>query len=86
MKTGGPTEAQIRERAYEIFLERGRRPGHEVDDWLEAEYELMQLPIRKIAELSPPENGSKISRRPSLVRLVQAALLVGAETLPHLRR
>jgi UDP-N-acetylmuramoylalanine-D-glutamate ligase len=27
-------------RAYELFEERGREPGHDVDDWLRAEREL----------------------------------------------
>ena len=49
MKTDHPTEEQVRQRAYEIFLQRGSQPGHEIDDWLQAEYELMQLPVRKIA-------------------------------------
>ena len=30
----------IRVRAYQLFEARGRRPGHELDDWLEAELEL----------------------------------------------
>lgn len=35
-----PTEQDIRERAYQIYLERGRQPGHDVDDWFQAEREL----------------------------------------------
>jgi hypothetical protein len=35
-----PTEADIRERAYQLFLARGAEPGREVEDWLEAEREL----------------------------------------------
>jgi hypothetical protein len=31
---------EIRRRAYEIFLERGGLPGGELEDWLQAEYEL----------------------------------------------
>jgi len=31
---------EIRHRAYEIYLERGERPGRELDDWLQAESEL----------------------------------------------
>jgi hypothetical protein len=27
-------------RAYELFEERGREPGRDVDDWLRAEHEL----------------------------------------------
>jgi hypothetical protein len=33
-------EEEIRCRAYEIYLERGAHPGHEWDDWLQAEREL----------------------------------------------
>jgi len=31
---------EIRRRAYEIYLERGEQPGHDLDDWLQAECEL----------------------------------------------
>jgi hypothetical protein len=30
---------QIRRRAYEIYRERGGLPGHELEDWLQAESE-----------------------------------------------
>jgi hypothetical protein len=30
-------EEQIARKAYELFEQRGREAGHEVDDWLEAE-------------------------------------------------
>jgi hypothetical protein len=30
----------IRNRAHEIYKRRGEEPGHEVDDWLEAEREI----------------------------------------------
>ena len=55
MKFNRPTEEQIRSRAYEIFLQSGSQPGHDLDNWLQAEYELMPLPVRKIAELAPRE-------------------------------
>lgn len=29
----------VRVRAYQLYEERGRRPGHDLDDWLEAEHE-----------------------------------------------
>lgn len=32
-------QEEIRRRAYEIYLERGERPGGELDDWLRAEHE-----------------------------------------------
>ena len=37
-----PTNEEIAERAYEIFLARGGEPGHELDDWLQAELELLR--------------------------------------------
>ena len=33
-------EQEIRIRAYEIYLQRGRQPGSELEDWLQAELEL----------------------------------------------
>ncbi len=33
-------EEQIRDRAYQLYLERGARDGHELEDWLDAEFEL----------------------------------------------
>lgn len=35
-----PDDEAIRARAYELYLERGDRPGGEVEDWLEAEQEV----------------------------------------------
>ena len=69
-----PTQDEIRARAYEIAMSRGFQPGHELDDWLQAEYELMQLPIRKIAELEPPKPPKGKPARKSLVALVRSAL------------
>lgn len=33
-------EQQIRTRAYELFEERGRTDGHDMNDWLRAESEV----------------------------------------------
>jgi hypothetical protein len=41
--TGPPPEClpeMIRRRAYQIFECRGSEPGHELDDWLQAEREI----------------------------------------------
>jgi hypothetical protein len=35
-----PIEQQIQQRAYELYEQRGRRDGHELDDWLQAEREI----------------------------------------------
>lgn len=37
-----PSEDTIRDRAYRKFDERGREPGHDLDDWLQAERELQE--------------------------------------------
>ena len=36
-----PTLERVQQRAYELFLARGQEPGHELDDWIQAERELM---------------------------------------------
>jgi len=57
-----PTAEQIRQQAHKTFLQLGCQPGHEVDKWFQAEYEIMQLPADKIAELTPLKTTSnKIS-------------------------
>jgi len=34
------TKDDVARRAYELFLARGQREGHDVEDWLEAERQL----------------------------------------------
>lgn len=43
------SEEEIQKRAYEIFLERGDRPGSPLDDWLKAKAELEQKRLLPIA-------------------------------------
>jgi hypothetical protein len=31
---------QIQERAYQFYVNRGQEPGHELEDWLQAEREV----------------------------------------------
>jgi hypothetical protein len=54
MNLSRPTEEQIRSRAHEVFLQHGSQLGHDLDNWLQAEHELMQLRVRKVAELERP--------------------------------
>ena len=35
-------ENQIRQRAYALYEARGREDGHDLDDWLRAEEEIME--------------------------------------------
>jgi DUF2934 family protein len=37
-----PVEDLVRRRAYELFEARGRQPGRDVEDWLQAEREVKQ--------------------------------------------
>ncbi len=70
MMINGPSEEQIRARAFELYLERGRQPGHELEDWLQAEFELTHRPFR-IAHLLPirmRRNSSLRQRGPLSVR------------------
>jgi HSP20 family protein len=41
---------KVRNRAYELFLMRGEVPGHDVDDWIQAERQLMWLPETELSE------------------------------------
>ena len=84
-KINGPTEEQVRARAYQIYKQRGGQHGHDIDDWLQAEYELLQLPIGKIAKFDAASAKRKGKRQLALVSLVQAAVLLSVETLPRLK-
>jgi hypothetical protein len=48
----GPTPEEIRERAFEIHIERGGIYGCDLDDWFQAERELQK-------KYSNSEKGSK---------------------------
>jgi hypothetical protein len=54
--TAGPLEPmlehEIRIRAYELYEGRGARDGHALDDWLDAECEILRQ--RGIVGLPPP--------------------------------
>jgi len=39
-------EHQIRLRAYELYEARGRKDGHELDDWLRAKEEIREKKFR----------------------------------------
>jgi hypothetical protein len=43
MKRPHPTQQEIAERAYFIYLERGGSDGHHFRDWFEAEKELAEM-------------------------------------------
>jgi hypothetical protein len=41
--SGGELQDHIRARAYQLYEQRGRDDGHNLDDWLQAEAELSQV-------------------------------------------
>ena len=41
--TSGVSESDIARRAFELYCDRGREDGHDVDDWLNAERELRDV-------------------------------------------
>jgi HSP20 family protein len=40
----------VRQRAYDLFAARGFEPGHELDDWLAAEDEVLGWPAAELVE------------------------------------
>jgi hypothetical protein len=42
-------EHQIRQRAHELYQERGGKEGHELDDWLRAEEEIKRKKVRAVS-------------------------------------
>jgi hypothetical protein len=51
----GIPEHCIRDRAYEIYVQRGRKGGHADSDWLTAEAELKELKQKAVAIVSTVE-------------------------------
>jgi hypothetical protein len=49
-----PSTEEIARRAYAIFLSRGGQHGYDVDDWLQAEYELRKMPTSQVAPFQAP--------------------------------
>lgn len=76
-----PTAEQIQARAYELYLNRGCQPGQAMDDWLQAEYELLQLPIDKLVELPPVRFSNRTIQASALIALIQAAALLGSNAV-----
>ncbi len=51
-------EEKIRFRAYELFEQRGSQHGHDLDDWLQAESEILRIKLQptavKVAKAAAP--------------------------------
>jgi hypothetical protein len=46
-----PITEAIAKRAYELFLARGGENGHDLDDWLQAERELLDAPQSQVQQM-----------------------------------
>jgi hypothetical protein len=51
-----PITEAIAERAYELFLERGAEHGHDLEDWLRAERELLDAARAYMSAIKPETN------------------------------
>ena len=58
-----PTQEEIALRAYHIFLERGGMPGNELEDWIEAERQLVGVGAKATENGKVAENGNGKARR-----------------------
>ena len=47
-------EEQIRRRAYELYVQRGNQSGSELDDWIQAEEEILQAQEQKQQRKTSP--------------------------------
>jgi len=77
-----PTYEDIARKAYELYIERGGAPGREVDDWLEAERQLVTIDVIETIETVavvgiPAEAGEAVAPR---------AATNGATSKPAARR
>ncbi len=48
-----PLEEQIRLRAYELYVQGGNESGSELDDWLQAESEILMAREQEVEERGP---------------------------------
>jgi len=57
------TKDEVAQRAYELFLARGRAEGRDVEDWLEAERQLEAESLAPSIEIEPPIAGDSPNRQ-----------------------
>ncbi len=72
-----PSETQIEERAYELYLERGCEHGRDIEDWLEAERELTELAELRTVETELAADEEPLPEPEEPVRLKKRAAAVG---------
>jgi hypothetical protein len=55
-----PTSEEIALRAYQIYLERGAAPGNELEDWIQAERELLGENGKAAGEIGKPRRKATV--------------------------
>src|ERR1700732_2040966 len=78
IKTLSPEE-RIRRRAYELYVDRGNQSGSELDDWLQAEEEILQAQDEALDE-NGCGRGTRF-KQPFLQALKFGTLLLKGRTL-----
>jgi hypothetical protein len=52
--------AAISQRAYDIYQRRGSEPGHEIEDWVQAENELLEAMINEESQLDAESSAARV--------------------------
>lgn len=55
------TRAAVEQRAHKIWIAKGRREGHAIEDWVQAETELRAEAARSARPPAPPTGGNLAS-------------------------
>ncbi|HEY6443300.1 MAG TPA: DUF2934 domain-containing protein [Candidatus Acidoferrales bacterium] len=77
MSENKPSETQIEQRAYELYLERGCEHGRDIEDWLEAERELTELAELRTVETELAADEEPFPEPEEPVRLKKRAAAAG---------
>ncbi len=52
--------AAISQRAYDIYQRRGGKPGHEIEDWVQAENEILEALIKEESQLDAESSAARV--------------------------
>lgn len=72
-----PSEEQIEQRAYELYLQRGCEHGRDIEDWLEAERELTELAELRAVETELAADDEPFPEPEEPIRLKKQAAAAG---------
>ena len=83
MITRKPSHDEIAQRAFELYQKRGCLPGHESEDWLEAEKQLSAEPGPGKGDASRTSHSGHGPRKKKPARLSTAELEEGTNPWEH---